>query len=66
MFCVVRRKADDEEPTSYRRQTHSLEMGLDASPVGPSFFETWEDARNESAWQRRGNNAAKGLLRLTR
>jgi len=46
MFCVARRKADDEEPTSHRRQTHSPEMGLDASS-GASFFETWEDARNE-------------------
>jgi len=38
MFCVVRRKADDEEPASHRRHTHSPEMGLDASPVGRIVF----------------------------
>jgi len=38
MLCVVRRKADDEEPTSDRRQTHSPDMGLDASPVGRIVF----------------------------
>ena len=38
MLCEVRRKADDEEPTSQRRQTNSPDTGLDASPVGRIIF----------------------------
>jgi hypothetical protein len=34
----VWRKADDEEPTSNRRQTKSPDTGLDASPVGRINF----------------------------
>ena len=63
MFCMARREVDDEEPTSHRRQTHSPEMGLDASA---RHFSKPGKMRVTRGWRRRGSNAAKGLLRLTR
>jgi len=38
LLCEVRRKADDAEPASDRRQTKSPDTGLDASPVGRIIF----------------------------
>src|SRR5262245_37320655 len=37
-LCEMRREADDDEPTSKRRQTKSPETGLDASTVGRIIF----------------------------